>query len=328
VHPRGVFFARMSIQQEHGEQQILRLFVEHAPAAISMFDRQMRYIAASRRWKEDYHLGDTQIVGRSHYDVFPEIPERWKELHRRGLKGEVLRSDGDEVFERSGGKQQWLTWEIRPWPEADGSVGGILIFSEETSLRRAHTSALEANAELERRVAQRTAELQQALTNQRVLFQTSPTALALCEMDGKLIEVNPAFLRIIGYSEAEARDLNYWDITPRAFAEQETAQLEQLRKTGRYGPYIKEYRHKDGHRVPVRLTGLLIERGSQQYIWSSVEDITEERERQRASALARAIVDQSEDAVISKALDGTVLTWNPGAEAVFGFSAAETWQIG
>lgn len=55
----------------------LRLFVEHAPAAIAMFDDAMCYLAASRRWMSDYALGDV-VIGQCHYDVFPEIPQRWR----------------------------------------------------------------------------------------------------------------------------------------------------------------------------------------------------------------------------------------------------------
>jgi hypothetical protein len=65
-----------------------------------MFDREMRYLHVSRRWRTDYDLGDRDLRGVLHYDVFPNIPESWKEAHRRGLAGEVLRGDSDR-FERA-----------------------------------------------------------------------------------------------------------------------------------------------------------------------------------------------------------------------------------
>jgi PAS domain-containing protein len=67
---------------------LLRVFVEQAPAAIAMFDRDMRYIAVSQRWKNDYQLGDKDLIGLSHYEVFPEITDKWKDAHQRGMQGE------------------------------------------------------------------------------------------------------------------------------------------------------------------------------------------------------------------------------------------------
>ncbi|MBZ0069100.1 MAG: PAS domain S-box protein, partial [Thiobacillus sp.] len=157
---RGVFgIARDITDRKHVKAALLesesrlRLFIEHAPAALAMFDHEMRYLAFSTRWLSDYEL-ESDILGRSHYDIFPEVPERWKIIHRRGLSGEVVRSDEDQ-FEREDGSVIWLRWEVRPWIAADGSVGGIVIFSEditeskqtETELRRqkdllAHTGRL------------------------------------------------------------------------------------------------------------------------------------------------------------------------------------------
>jgi len=73
----------------------LRLFIEHAPAAIAMFDRSMRYMAVSRRWLTDYRLSDQDIIGRSHYEIFPEIPERWKKVHQNSLAGAIEQYEED-----------------------------------------------------------------------------------------------------------------------------------------------------------------------------------------------------------------------------------------
>jgi two-component system cell cycle sensor histidine kinase/response regulator CckA len=116
-------------------EEQLRIFIEHSPVALAMFDRDMRYLHVSRRWKTDFNTGDRNLRGVSHYEDFPEIPERWKEIHRRGLAGEVLRAEEDQ-FLRLDGAVQWLRWEVRPWFEESGSVGGIVIFCEEITERK------------------------------------------------------------------------------------------------------------------------------------------------------------------------------------------------
>ena len=82
--------------------------------------------------------------------------------HKRGLAGEVVRESEDR-FLRHDGVAQWLRWEVRPWRTNDSDIGGIVIFAEDiTEIQLAKEEVLRANADLERRVAERTVELTEA----------------------------------------------------------------------------------------------------------------------------------------------------------------------
>ena len=115
-------------------ERLFKLFVEYSPAAIAMFDKDMRYLAASHRFIKDYGLPSYDIIGKSHYEIFPEIPERWREIHRRCLAGAV-ESEAADPFPRADGSLDWVRWEIHPWYEADDVIGGIILFSEVISER-------------------------------------------------------------------------------------------------------------------------------------------------------------------------------------------------
>jgi PAS domain S-box-containing protein len=145
-------------------RRLLGLCVDHAPAPIAMLDREMRYVAFSRRWLTDYGISAVDLVGRSHYDVFPEISEHWKQIHRRCLGGAVETCDEDP-FTRADGHIDWLRWEIHPWRGEDGTIGGIIIFSENITGRKRGSMALQAlNLRLEQEALAREAQLRERET--------------------------------------------------------------------------------------------------------------------------------------------------------------------
>lgn len=109
-----------------------QIFVNGAPSAIAMFDTEMCYIAASDRWLKDYQLEGTSIIGRSHYDVFPEIGEDWKRVHQACLAGTGSMNSG-ELFRRADGSHIWLMWDVRPWYVSEGKIGGVLMYTADIS---------------------------------------------------------------------------------------------------------------------------------------------------------------------------------------------------
>ena len=122
-------------------EELLKIFVKNVPAGVAMLDRDMRYLQVSDRWCADYSVDSSQVLGRSHYELFPDVPQRWKEMHRRALEGETLRADEDR-WDREGGTTAWVRWEIRPWRTPSGIVGGILIFAEDITRRKQMEEAI------------------------------------------------------------------------------------------------------------------------------------------------------------------------------------------
>jgi two-component system sensor histidine kinase/response regulator len=131
------------------------------------------------------------------------------------------------------------------------------------------------------------AELRESEEKYRAMFSSANVGMALCEMDGTLIEVNEEYARIIGRTIEDTLSLTYWDVTPRDYEPQEADQLASLQSSGRYGPFEKEYLHKDGRRIPVLLNGCIVHSASgEPQIWSVVQDITERKRIEEAAEAA------------------------------------------
>lgn len=162
-------------------KELLQLFIEHAPAAMAMLDRDMRYLATSRRWLEMHMLGDAEIVGRLHYEFFPGIPDGWREEHRRCLAGEAMEADERELT-MPDGSLRWVRREILPWHAGDGSVGGIVILAEDVTERRQAEDRLRLAA---------------------TVFTGAREGILITGPDATILEVNEAFTRITGYTREE-----------------------------------------------------------------------------------------------------------------------------
>ncbi len=110
-------------------RDLLRYIVEHMRSAVAVHDRDLKYIYVSQRYLQEYEVQSEDVIGRHHYDVFPDLPSKWREVHQRALCGEVVSADDDPYY-RSDGSVEWTRWECRPWHEQDGSVGGIVVYTE------------------------------------------------------------------------------------------------------------------------------------------------------------------------------------------------------
>ncbi|MEP2237585.1 MAG: PAS domain S-box protein [Maribacter sp.] len=109
------------LQERHHQ-----IFIEQTPTAIAMLDTNMVYLAVSKRWLKDFKLKGQDIVGKSHYDVFPEIGDDWKVKNQECLNGAIDVCD-EAPFYRKDGSVQWIYWDVRPWYNQKGEIGGLLM---------------------------------------------------------------------------------------------------------------------------------------------------------------------------------------------------------
>jgi PAS domain S-box-containing protein/putative nucleotidyltransferase with HDIG domain len=120
---------------------LMRYIIAHAQSAVAVHDRDLKYIYVSRRYLQDYGVKERDVIGKGHYDVFPDLPQKWRDVHQKALAGEISSAD-DDPYVREDGSVDWTRWECRPWYEADGSIGGIIVYTEVITARKQIEEAL------------------------------------------------------------------------------------------------------------------------------------------------------------------------------------------
>ena len=294
----------------------LHSFVQQTPAAIAMFDRDMKYLAVSKRWMSDFGAGHRDLTGLNHYEIHPDLPNRWKEIHRKALAGEPQSSDEDLWLHADGGRL-WLRWSVNPWRDARGDIGGIMILAEDISARKQTEEALRASE-----------------TRYRQLIHGLPAAFFVCDAKGRITFYNAAAVALWGREPDLARDR--WNGAHRLFTT-DGKRIPLIRS-----PIALAVREDE----PIRGAELIVERpdGSRSHVlvfpdpihdsagtvigaMSMQVDVTEVHRTTAAllvnEARLRAILNTVVDAIITINPRGTITGVNPATERMFGYGSGE-----
>lgn len=132
----------VSVALPLGGKQAIQFF-SLAPFAVAIFDHQMRYMAASKRWIKDYRLIGKRVLGKTQYEVFPHMSAEWRDRYQRCLDGEKF-DEQESQFDGPNGTE-WISWKMHPWTSDDGFIGGVILFSEFISDQKRRTLELERN---------------------------------------------------------------------------------------------------------------------------------------------------------------------------------------
>ena len=283
----------------------LHSFVQQAPASIAMFDRDMNYLAISQHWMGNFHRGPQDLVGTNHYVVNPDLPGRWKEIHRKGLAGETQSCDED-LWLQPDGSRVWLRWSVSPWLDAHGEIGGIIILAENISARKKAEEAV---------------RLFQTLAN-----QSSDTLEVVDPETARFLDVNENGPAELGCTRAEYLSLRVMDIDPTMTEASWPQLMEKIRTHGaQRGEGL--HRRKDGTIFPIEFSAKWV-RLDRDYIVTVVRDITERRRTEeslrKSETRLQATLDNSPAMIFLKDTKGRYLHFNRRLAEIFHLSLEES----
>jgi len=175
------------IDQNKQEKEMFKdLVLEYMPVAAVVFDRDMRCLWASKGWLIDRNLTEKDIIGRTHYEIFPNIDDRWQQIFTACLAGAVQKGE-EEGFLKADGSREWIRWEMHPWQNSKGEIAGIIMFMQ----------AIANDKLAKKEVADTNADLQQ------VLDAATEVAIIATDIDGQITTFNSGAEKLLGYSREE-----------------------------------------------------------------------------------------------------------------------------
>jgi PAS domain S-box-containing protein len=292
----------------HESEEKLKLFIEHAPASLAMFDRDMRFIAVSHRWLTDLGLDGRNIIGMPHYELFPEIPHAWKVAHRRAMEGEVVTMK-EVPFMQIEGKLHWLHWEARPWKASDGTIGGIVIFTEDIT---------------ERKEAQDKIRESEALLNE--VGRIGNIGGWEYYRESSEIKFTPELASILETEEIDTVEKVMKYFSPESRTTLEKARINAIEKGDPFDLELDIITHKNNHRW-VRLSARpKVVDGKVEKIIGSMQDITLRKEMEQELRESQQKYQMLSDATIEGIIfheNGIVLDVNKAVTRASGYSKEE-----
>lgn len=250
---------KLEVESMHANRR-LQYIIENESTSIAIFDRDMKYLYVSKNYLKDYNKSDIEVIGKSHYEIFPKLPDSFKDAHRRALMGELLISEKSKMEYDEGGFD-WIRWECRPWYEDDYSVGGIIL----------HTEIITKRIHLEDEQKRREASLSAMFEQAAVGMSYGPNKL--------LSNVNQKYCDIIGYTKEELAHLTYIDVTHPEDIKKDIDLFAELLK-GEINTYTIEKRliHKDKRIIWINLTVSIVPQVEGEVnVLAVIEDINERK---------------------------------------------------
>ena len=180
-----------------------QVLLEHFPAAVAVLDRTMQYLAVNTRWVQQFQIPRLNLTGRNHYEIFPDLHPDWRALYDRCLAGDEKQTTND-VMLRPDGTEDHVHWEIQPWHEPAGPVGGLVL-----TCKTIEPPAIQAPlppAELEPIRNPKSAPD----TTFQEMAEAAPFGMILLDDEAHVIYANPQHRAVLGFATEPDEPIQTW----------------------------------------------------------------------------------------------------------------------
>jgi two-component system, NtrC family, sensor kinase len=275
-----------------------RRLVEHSPDAVAMVDCEMRYVSVSSRWETACGLRRGDAIGRSHWELFPHLPEYWQQSVRAILAGVVEYSEFvaarsplpiAQPTEFSG--CEGIKWAFEPWKNTDGAIAGLII-STSSMAAKIYSANCDRNLPSEAP----THQLETAATITKIAFDTCADLVFFTTSEGQICYANEAICRNLGYSYSELQQLKISHINPQLSLLDWQTDCSQVNQKNSL-TFEAIYQTKEGGSFPVEVQVNYFEYGGQKYACAIARNISDRKVAESALLEAKEQLQAVLDAV-------------------------------
>lgn len=297
----------------------LRILLQTIPELIWLKDVNGVLLACNTMFERFLGTSEVDIIGKTDYDfVDSELADFFRENDRLAILTGLPTSNEEWVTFADDGHRAYLHTIKTPVFDSKGNLFGVLGVGRDITERNQAEEALRASEK-----------------HFRAIFDQSPIAIALIDMQGRPIISNVTMSEMLGYSNQELSKMKFTEFTFQEDIEKDLTQFGELIE-GRISNYSmeKRYVHKNGNLIWANLFVTLLrnEKGMPHEIIGMIEDITERKNTEEALKESeikyRAFFENSMDAILLTSPDGKIFSANQAACSMFGYSENELIKLG
>ncbi|MGF1485628.1 MAG: response regulator [Prochloraceae cyanobacterium] len=231
----------------------LQIFIANAPTAIAMLDNRMHYLAVSQKWIADYKIDkNNNIIGKSHGEILPKTSNKFKEVYQKCLQGEILKKAKDSLYLADESSEQML-WEIHPWRDKKGEIGGIIIYTE---------------------IITEIIKRKEILKLYKFALECASDAIFFIQPDAKFSYVNRAASQYTGYSRQELLSMRMFDLDLTYIEKNWRENWEKIRKE-KSQKIRTNLKTKKARSIPVEIHINYLKYQGKEYQCAIVRDISD-----------------------------------------------------